>query len=598
MSAPASIVPPSESQLRAESVGLPAGWVVGWSKSNGRRFWAKAPTATTPEIKQWEPPAQPIVKPPPTPASPVFSAAPAESPVSAVSPSSSSSLPHFEAWKPPSSSSLHAQSLVVSAIAAELAIAAQREKDQANTEMDDAEKERTRSEAEQRSKKRRVGLGFDRRQKVGPGGAGGVRFVAAGGAPANTPAATAAAFSTSAAAASSSSSSAPIDAVILPSNPSRLQSASYARCTVTNPPVYSTSYSALAMLTRGPASTPSEWSDPVKYAEIVDSASHIIATQVYGVSKKEDITEELLRAYLSAGSDLPPPVSRVFTEESPTLINARRAAFNELDTNLTRFVREVGLREQPSMAFLRWGFNQRSLQNPKRVDEQDPLLPMDAGVDACLTSELVREKLNKETAREVCLKLAAACKTKAAMLVKMKTRLESSTSNTPASLAGKFELLLPHESHLHTFKTASAHGDGGSSAQPYRERDLNSFNQSEREQYKIIYDRGGPSEHAIPLNHARFTQLRSDYIRSTGPIRADLKEDTEFLRRLWTMCARYDTISGAGYQAALPEEGFAMLKRHWGVEHECYASPLNHCLESFGSAFIETDRFFGSKGQR
>jgi phosphorylated CTD-interacting factor 1 len=62
------------------------------------------------------------------------------------------------------------------------------------------------------------------------------------------------------------------------------------------------------------------------------------------------------------------------------------------------------------------------------------------------------------------------------------------------------------------------------------------------------------------------------------------------------MCARYDTISGAGYQAALPREAFEVLQRDFGVLHECYASPLNHCLDSFGSAFLDTDRFFGSKG--
>lgn len=266
----------------------------------------------------------------------------------------------------------------------------------------------------------------------------------------------------------------------------------------------------------------------------------------------------------------------------------RRAAFNELDSYLTRVIRDSGLRDQPTMAFLRWGFNQRSLQDPTRLDV-DPLLPMDAAhIDACLTTELVRERMPIEKAHEVCRLLAERCKEKAQQLVQLKSGLDHAVLPPGA----RFDLLLPEESHLHSFSKVAVGADGA-----FRDRDLHTFNQNEREQYKIIYDWRGPNEYAIPLNHARFMQLQSDYRRTTGDIAADVKEDQLFLRRLWTMCARYDTISGAGYQAALPEESFEMLQRHWEVEHECYASPLNHCLDSFGSAFIETDRFFGSKGK-
>lgn len=635
-----SVSIPSEAQLRAESLSLPAGWVVGWSKSNGRRFYARPPTPTTKEIKQWEPPARTNETTPPaeqahaaTPAAALppakrnpslpaggalarpaaarlpVAAPPSPPPAASRSPTFLAAgvplVPVFEAWLPPSQEAVQAEQVAAAEAARDMQQAAEKERAEAKMDLDEDEKERDRDAAdaaESTSKKRRAGLGFGadddhpaadddappaQRRKAANGA---MSFVTAGGAAANTPASMAAL---------ASDTPSTDDLATLPSDPRRLVSASRSQCTVNNPPVYASSYIALQALQRGPACPPSEWSDPAKYAEIVASTSVIVLNNVYGEGKC--VTQARLREYLTPDTPLPPPPARHHIEEPPTLVNARRAAFNELDANLTKFVKEAGLREQPSMAFLRWGFNQRSLQDPQLVDQQDPLLPMDASVDACLTSELVRERLPKATAQEVCVKLAQACKAKAANLVKMKGRL----AQIAAPPTGKFDLLLPHESHLHSFKAASAaaaaaaaasSASGGHLPASGRERDLSASNQSEREQYKIIYDLGGPSEHAIPLNHERFSRLKADYIRATGPVRGEVKEDTEFLRRLWTMCARYDTISGAGYQAALPEEGFLTLKKHWGVEYECYASPLNHCLDAFGSAFVETDRFFGSRG--
>ncbi|EKX49644.1 hypothetical protein GUITHDRAFT_135823 [Guillardia theta CCMP2712] len=56
-----------------------------------------------------------------------------------------------------------------------------------------------------------------------------------------------------------------------------------------------------------------------------------------------------------------------------------------------------------------------------------------------------------------------------------------------------------------------------------------------------------------------------------------------FLVRLFCLLQRYESIGGAGYQ-------------NFGVAHECFASPLNSTLPSFGSAFFDTDMFFGSRG--
>ena len=49
----------------------------------------------------------------------------------------------------------------------------------------------------------------------------------------------------------------------------------------------------------------------------------------------------------------------------------------------------------------------------------------------------------------------------------------------------------------------------------------------------------------------------------------------DFHRRLYCLLSRYDSLGGAGYQAALGPNGFSYLHTFLGVSMECFASPLN-----------------------
>eukprot|EP00750_Incisomonas_marina_P004417 INCI13467.29.p1 GENE.INCI13467.29~~INCI13467.29.p1 ORF type:complete len:553 (+),score=110.10 INCI13467.29:267-1925(+) len=69
-----------------------------------------------------------------------------------------------------------------------------------------------------------------------------------------------------------------------------------------------------------------------------------------------------------------------------------------------------------------------------------------------------------------------------------------------------------------------------------------------------------------------------------------------FHRRLYCLLARYQTIQGHGFQAAVVEHAFAVLHRDLGVELECFASPLNSAFAVHCSAFRDTDACFGSIG--
>ena len=71
-----------------------------------------------------------------------------------------------------------------------------------------------------------------------------------------------------------------------------------------------------------------------------------------------------------------------------------------------------------------------------------------------------------------------------------------------------------------------------------------------------------------------------------------------FLKRIFSMMQRYHTLwhKNSGAHGALPDEVFHALKTNLKVEGECFASPLNHRLPKFYSAFPDTDRCFGSLG--
>ena len=70
------------------------------------------------------------------------------------------------------------------------------------------------------------------------------------------------------------------------------------------------------------------------------------------------------------------------------------------------------------------------------------------------------------------------------------------------------------------------------------------------------------------------------------------------LQRVFNVLQRYESLSGAaaGYQMALTEDIFDELYKLYGVEHECFASPLNAYFPNYCSLFYDTDKYFGSHG--
>jgi len=70
------------------------------------------------------------------------------------------------------------------------------------------------------------------------------------------------------------------------------------------------------------------------------------------------------------------------------------------------------------------------------------------------------------------------------------------------------------------------------------------------------------------------------------------------LRRMFVLLCRYDLIGDitSGCQALVPPMALKSMSQHFGVIHECFASPMSRICSSYNSLFPDVDRYFGSLG--
>lgn len=96
-----------------------------------------------------------------------------------------------------------------------------------------------------------------------------------------------------------------------------------------------------------------------------------------------------------------------------------------------------------------------------------------------------------------------------------------------------------------------------------------------------------------PLNRSNKDLKRSDRsLKKSQEIPSD-----ELLKiRLFNLVCRYKALYAPGYHASIPEEVFTILRNKLKVSHELFASPFNHTLDKYFSAYPDTDGYFGSQG--
>jgi len=104
----------------------------------------------------------------------------------------------------------------------------------------------------------------------------------------------------------------------------------------------------------------------------------------------------------------------------------------------------------------------------------------------------------------------------------------------------------------------------------------------------------------MTVSKAHAGKLRALYCRHSlggAPLPAEGEpEHAAFLAATFAVLARYEALGGAGYQAALGEAAFDVLRDDLGVGCEAFASPLNCRYGRFCSAFPDVDAPFGSLG--
>jgi hypothetical protein len=131
--------------------------------------------------------------------------------------------------------------------------------------------------------------------------------------------------------------------------------------------------------------------------------------------------------------------------------------------------------------------------------------------------------------------------------------------------------------------------------------------------FSILSDGG---RRLLKLNHSHYEKLRrlmtgscvgghcgggfasssSRMGGSGGASPCDAVSESDFHKLVYCVLSRYHSVLGHGFQMALGEHAFDVLRDWFDVRFECFASPLNCTCENFASAFPLTDRYFGARG--
>jgi len=98
------------------------------------------------------------------------------------------------------------------------------------------------------------------------------------------------------------------------------------------------------------------------------------------------------------------------------------------------------------------------------------------------------------------------------------------------------------------------------------------------------------------ISRQHFEKLQLLYDRFNKKSKSPAVHKDLFHSAIFVLLARYDLLEGAGLQSSLNGSVFDILLEHFDCRLECFASPLNSRYERFCSAYVDTDRKFGSLG--
>ncbi|KAJ0402082.1 hypothetical protein ATCC90586_000267 [Pythium insidiosum] len=226
---------------------------------------------------------------------------------------------------------------------------------------------------------------------------------------------------------------------------------------------------------------------------------------------------------------------------SPAMEIARQQVVRQLCQKIRRASEEMGINKLPNSVYETWQFTSRLT-----VAEVDPLIPHSSSDYSGLFEELVRAGATRTGAKKKCK-----------------------------------ELTKEAEKMLRRFK-----------AQSYETSQKRRVKVSEEEGMRVLTY----GHCSVKLSVSHFTKLQRLYERQSQKRITRPQDRHAFEAAVFSLLLRYDSLDGGGFQAALNEECFDVLLKHFDCKMECFASPLNSRYSRFCSAFLDTDAAFGSVG--
>ena len=285
----------------------------------------------------------------------------------------------------------------------------------------------------------------------------------------------------------------------------------------------------------------------------------------------------------------PPP--RVPADVAVALELRTAKALARLSQRLAELVREHGgpSAKIRALTFERWRFaalQEESAATSRKAPPAHPVIPSGANCDQAnkdLATELRRQGVPSEAAAvTVVAALAAEAKRLHALLASRAHRVASGQTCKGKPLAVRF--------NLHSVQFVCEGRHVRCSLEAYGK-------------LAVLHRRHAPADEcASPL---------APLAASAGPEDMEVAETSEasaaaaagessprtaLHARLFTLLLRYKSLGGHGFQAAIGAPVWQLLTSTMGVGVECFASPLNAFLPTFGSAFADVDAAFGSRG--
>lgn len=282
---------------------------------------------------------------------------------------------------------------------------------------------------------------------------------------------------------------------------------------------------------------------------------------------------KIFDAILDMLTEIKPSSTLVPVDESPLIALKRKLMAEHIEHLVGRLMRnhDVGLTK---LIIIRWFYTQKLLHEVHEVSE-DPLLPFSQAQNIGLWHELSKDGVPVEKIKRIENLLHQMIQSSKGYLGGYLNELNVKTNRVLISYDGDIVDLTYGKYSISISKQAFDKLLGEYRKDLEKGRDLPTI--------------------ALEGTKTEYKRSRSPKIPRTGTL-GHLDKQELMYNRIFNVICRYQALYAPGYHASIPQKVFDILREHLHVSHEIFASPFNHTLDNYTSAYPDTDRYFGSKG--